>query len=103
MKEELIRDRIIVGISNVQLSAAMQMNAAIDLAVEKKSADSCPYYAMAMATDAAQVNFVRKGGEPKNFVKPKPNQNVPLSQEKAKKPAGKSPVSTLVQEVRKDA
>ncbi|KAK3925564.1 hypothetical protein KUF71_013813 [Frankliniella fusca] len=37
LKEELIRDRIIVGISNIQLSAAMQMDAAIDLNKAKET------------------------------------------------------------------
>jgi len=94
LKEELIRDRIIVGISNVQLSAAMQMDATIDLTKVRERVLQAEDVGKQLPVlrnghgDAAQaqVNFVRKGGK-KSSSKPKshPNVSVP-NQEKPKKP-----------------
>ncbi|XP_034244730.1 uncharacterized protein LOC117647204 [Thrips palmi] len=94
LREELIRDRIIVGISNVQLSAAMQMDATIDLAKVRERVLQAEDVGKQLPVlrnghgDAAQaqINFVRKSKKP--FTKPKSHTNAPLpNQDKSRKPA----------------
>lgn len=100
LKEELIRDRIIVGITDSQLSAALQMEANITLTKVRARVLQAEDVSRQLPTlrngngGTSHINFVKKGSKPK-FSRPKSNPNASSSQDRQKKNTQKYPESCV--------